>query len=450
MQQAGNNKTPSPGIIIPHFVFGMLALLSVTVLIIIYPGAFTRHFFNPQLLSITHLLVLGWITMLISGVLYQLIPVILDVKLYSEKLALGSFVSLALGSILLAVAFMNFRTGLFMEISAGLVILAVILLAINIFITAKSSAKDSIQKNFILTAIVWLLFTVSIGLMLAINLSSPFLTSSHIEFLKLHAHAGIVGWFLQLIMGVGSRLLPMFMVSHHLDERKLKLAYVFINAGLVCGIVSLYMQWNSGVSAGVFLGLVGLANFLAFVIEAYRKRVKKQLDIGMKQSLASFVVLLLPVVLVILLTSGVGISGVSGIPVSVAYGSAILLGFVTSLMMGQTFKILPFVVWLRSYRHLAGKPGTPLPKDLFSERRVLLQSWIYAGGLVLLICGILLSNDVLVRVSGAILCEAVLLYNVNVYGLVLGRVEVFGRKPFELQQPTKVTKGTKVLEEKHL
>lgn len=42
-----------------------------------------------------------------------------------------------------------------------------------------------------------------------------------IKELKLHAHAGIVGWFIQLITGVGSRLLPMFMASYGLDSRNL-------------------------------------------------------------------------------------------------------------------------------------------------------------------------------------------------------------------------------------
>jgi hypothetical protein len=418
MHQADSNKTPAPDIVISHFVFGGFVLLLVAVLIIIYPGAFTHHYFNPQLLSITHLLVLGWISMVVFGVLYQLIPVILDVALYSEKLARVSFVCLAVGSLSLSFSFLNFWTGLPLDISAMLVILAVILMAINIFITASKSPKESIHKNFILTAIVWLLFTVGIGLMLAINLANPFLTSSHLEFLKLHAHAGIAGWLIQLVIGVGSRLLPMFMVSHHLNEKKLWIAYFLINIGLITGIVSLYMQWTSGITLGVLLVISGMVAFVSFLLEAFRKRVKRHLDIGMKQSVASFTVLLIPAILVILLTTDMDSISAFKLPVSIAYVSAILLGFITSLIMGQTYKILPFVVWLKVYRNRVGKTGTPLPKDLYHEKLANIHVWLFTAGFVAILCGIFTENAICVRVAGVILFVAIVLYNLNIYHIV--------------------------------
>ena len=97
MNPIGSQNAPSPKVVIPHFVFGGLVWLVVTLLITFNSEAFTQHFFNPVLLSITHLLALGWITMVIFGALYQLIPVIVEVKLYSEKLAVFSFVLLGLG-----------------------------------------------------------------------------------------------------------------------------------------------------------------------------------------------------------------------------------------------------------------------------------------------------------------------------------------------------------------
>lgn len=418
MQQTGNNKTPSSNIIISHFVFGGIILLSVAALIIIYPGAFTRHYFNPQLLSITHLLVLGWISMVIFGVLYQLLPVILDVTLYSEKLAIASFVSLAIGSVSLSISFMNFWTGLALNISALLVILSVILLAINVFKTANKSPKESMQKSFILTAIVWLLFTVCLGLMLAINLTNPFLTSSHLEFLKLHAHAGIAGWFIQLTIGVSSRLLPMFMVSHHLNENKLRIAYFLINLGLVAGISSLYLQWVLGISLGVFIVLAGLIAFISFLIEAYKKRVKNHLDIGMKQSVISFTSLLIPILMVILLITDMKFTSTFKLPMSIAYISAILFGFITSLIMGQTYKILPFVIWLKLYKHSVGKSETPLPKDLYSHKIASIHTWVFSIGIIVILSSILIENDILVRIAGVILFCAILLYNFNIYHMV--------------------------------
>jgi len=83
MNQIASQNAPSPKVVLPHYIFGGLVLLVVTMLIIYHPDAFVQHFFNPELLAITHLLVLGWITMVIFGALYQLLPVIMEVKLYS-------------------------------------------------------------------------------------------------------------------------------------------------------------------------------------------------------------------------------------------------------------------------------------------------------------------------------------------------------------------------------
>lgn len=84
------------------------------------------------------------------------------------------------------------------------------------------------------------------GLTLAVNQVHPFLKTPQIELLKLHAHAGIVGWFIQLIIGVSSKLVPMFMVSHHVNTKKLTVAYYAINIGLIAGLVSLFLQMKFG------------------------------------------------------------------------------------------------------------------------------------------------------------------------------------------------------------
>ncbi|GAB1450240.1 hypothetical protein MASR2M47_02960 [Draconibacterium sp.] len=210
--QIASQNAPSPKVVVPHYVFGGVILFLTSVLIVFYPAAFTQHFFSAQLLAITHLLVLGWITMIIFGALYQLLPVIMEVKLYSEQLAKFSFALLGVGTVLLAFAFWRFSFGVVMYVAGSLIVISVILFVINVLRTAQSSSKNVVERTFIVSSVIWLLFTVLAGLALAVNLSHPYLKVSHIELLKLHAHAGLVGWFIQLIIGVSSKLLPMFMV----------------------------------------------------------------------------------------------------------------------------------------------------------------------------------------------------------------------------------------------
>jgi len=111
MNQLASQNAPSPLVVVPHYIFGGVTLLFVTILLILNPSAFTQHYFNPTLLAITHLLALGWMSMIIFGALYQLIPVILEVKLFSEKLAFYSFALMGTGIILLAYSFWHFSFG---------------------------------------------------------------------------------------------------------------------------------------------------------------------------------------------------------------------------------------------------------------------------------------------------------------------------------------------------
>ena len=45
------------------------------------------HYYHPRVLALTHAVTLGWITMSILGASYQLIPIVLERPLWSERLA---------------------------------------------------------------------------------------------------------------------------------------------------------------------------------------------------------------------------------------------------------------------------------------------------------------------------------------------------------------------------
>ncbi len=419
MNQIASQNAPSPKVVVPHFVFGGITLFAVTLLIIFNPGAFTTHFYNPKLLSITHLLALGWITMIIFGALYQLIPVILEVKLYSELLAKISFFLLVAGTLLLAFRFWQFKYGIIMVTAGSFIVVSVILFVINILSTAADSGKKIIERVFISGSALWLLFTVLAGLTIALNRFVPFLKVPHLELLKLHAHAGLAGWFLQLIIGVSVKLLPMFMVSHNLKPRKLYFTFYAVNAGLITGLFSLFIQYKTGVVAGAVLVVLGIVAYLVFLADAYKKRVKKQLDIGMKQSALSFVILVLPMFLIFPLLLNFNFFEELTLPMSLAYGSAIILGFVTSLVMGQTYKTLPFIVWLKVYRGRVGKLILPLPKDLYSEKVAIIQTWLFAAGFALLLGGVSAVSDTVVIAGGVVLFLSVGFYLFNILKIVL-------------------------------
>jgi len=74
-------------IVITHYAVAALCFFILAVMMMFSVKAFTGHYFHPQILAITHMAALGWGTMIIFGASYQLIPVVLETELYSEKQA---------------------------------------------------------------------------------------------------------------------------------------------------------------------------------------------------------------------------------------------------------------------------------------------------------------------------------------------------------------------------
>ena len=411
-------KPTGKEVVLPHYAFAALSFLALTILLLFSGDAFVGHYFHPKLLTLTHLAVLGWATMIIFGSLYQLLPVVLQVSLYSDKLAKITFYFLAAGTLLLSYAFWNFAIGLPLHMAACFLVIAFVLFNINLFLTTRRAKSWNIEADFILTSGFWLLATGIIGLLMAVNFSYPFLKESHLHYLKLHAHLGIAGWFILLIIGVGAKLLPMFLLTHHVSVKKLQATYYLVNGGLLLFAVD-HLFWHTPYQ--FFYGLLvgaGLLLFVLFVAAAYRNRVRREQDAGMQQSLVGVGLMLLPVLLLAVVSGQIELSEKLQLQLYLVYGITIFMGFITTLILGQTFKTLPFIVWMHRYQHLVGKQTVPLPKDLYSDKWVKVQNIVYGAGFLSLLLGAGFANQQWLLLGSILLVLTALLYVVQVFRLL--------------------------------
>jgi len=407
-------KAPGNGAVLPFYATGAVMFLVLCVLMLFSPETFTKHYFTPHLLTMVHIAALGWGTMVIFGAAHQLLPVICEQDLYSEKLAAFVWYSLTLGMILLVINFWKLTVGWLMISGGSLVVFSVILYLFNVVQTTRICTKYSIQKLYVLSSAIWLLFTVVMGLLLAINLKFSFFDVSHLEILKLHAHVGFAGWFLQLITGVSSKLVPMFLLGKSKKDFLLKYAFIFQNAGLVLFLADGYFI---GVTARVliygFIILVGIIFWLLFLFDNYKNRLRKRVELLMKHSFLSFLALIIAVLLI------PAVYFAEGYRWAMLYGTLIFMGWITSIILGKTFKTLPFIIWNDHYKNLSGKVKVPLPKDLYSEKLTVWQFRIFIAAFLVFALGIVVQNVLVIR-AGAVLWVAVaVLYNVNVFKLIL-------------------------------
>lgn len=421
--QAGlsTKNAPSPNVILPYFSFGALSFLVASIVLFIAAPDLTQHYLSPRLLTLTHLLILGWITMIIFGALYQLIPVVMEVKLYSEKLAVVSFFLFAGGLITLSASFWTFNFGrsIGLEVGGYLTVTAVILFAINTILSAAKTERKTIENAFIITAVIWLLLTVTLGILIVLNFAFHFISGSHLELLKLHAHIGFIGWFLMLVVGVASKLMPMFLIVHKLPVKLLSYAYFLINGGLILLSVGYYYfpeKWFMLLSALPIL--LGVIAFLRFNYVAFSKRIRKKLDVGMKLSATAFILLAISLVMGFAILIGPNFLGAMQTRFEIAYGILIVLGFLTALVLGQTYKTLPFIIWLQKYQSKVGKIKVPLPQELYSEKIAGYHFYSFVSGIIVLISGILLAEVIVIRIGAALIILTAALYNYNVFKIV--------------------------------
>ena len=425
MSTLNSNNAPDASVVKPHFIFGSLALFILSIMIILADSNLLDSYFNNKIIAITHMAVLGWAIMIVFGALYQLIPVVFETSLYSEKLAKFTFWLSGFSVLFLTYSFwIGAYTSLLIYASV-LMFISLMLFVINVMLSYKDSKLKNISSKFVITAVFWLAITELIGTLIAFNFRLNFLSEIHLHYLKIHATIGLIGWFLLLIIGVGSTLIPMFLVSHELNDKKLKNAYYFINFGLIALSINWFFVHHNFVDVFFWLSIViGILFFMSFVYDSYKKRMRKVLDIGMRHTMLSIISVVLPIVISLVVTIGFGIEQILIFRVITIYGFSIIFGFITTLILGQTYKTLPFVIWLDKYKGLVGKIKTPMPRELYSEKIANIHFYIYLLFIASMIIGIFFNKIWLVRVGGYLLLMVAVLYNINVFKMIFHNVKI--------------------------
>ena len=407
-------RNTSYKIVVPFYVYAALSFLTATLLLFFSSHAFTGHYFQPHILAVTHTMALGWGTMIILGASYQLVPVLIEAELHSNLLAYLSFAFAALGIPLLVFAFYTFQLHWIAIAGAVFINGAILFYVINLALSLSKSKNENVHAVFVLTASLWLFITTLIGLLLVCNFTHSIFTKDSLHYLSLHAHIGIVGWFLLLITGVGSRLIPMFLISKYDNPKRLWLIYYLINIGLVLFIIFFFLNFSVIIYLlPVIALLAALVLFILYCRKAYKLRIRKKVDEQMKLSLLSVLMVLLPVIVLLVLIILLLFTEMN-VKLVLVYGFTIFFGWITAIIFGMTFKTLPFIIWNKNYHDKAGNIKTPNPKDLFSDTIFKSMGWSYLTGFGLFVAGILMSNNFVLQIETILFLLTAILYNWNV------------------------------------
>lgn len=433
-------------------VAGLTALLATVVWLCLQPGLLTMYHYNQNIIALTHLVVLGWISTIVMGAMYQLVPVALETRLYSERLAKCQFffhVIGAAGMIWMFKAWNMKGVGHFGTVLA----IGVLLFAYNIGRTLLRVPSWSVVASSVGSASGWIMLTVLAGLSIATAKSGfdmeesgsggwvfHFLQSvgtlvgrfNTISAMHAHAHLGAIGFFTVLIVGVSYKLIPMFTLSEVQSRLRAGLSIALLNAGVAGVFICILVRspWKPAFAALITGALALYGREMAAILKT---RKRGALDWGLRYFLTA-IALLAPLTILAMVLSwpSLPLTTFTG-QLENAYGFGALFGFVSFAIMGMLYKIIPFLVWFATYSRHIGRAKVPALADMYSARVQAIGYWSFLAGLVVTIGGTLLSNASLVRIGGGCLALSVTCLLANVFFML----QHFFRPrtmPFEIRQ----------------
>lgn len=225
-----------------------------------YPGAAIQ---SAQTFVLLHLLVLGWLTLLLYGALFQFVPVLVAHPLFSDSLPLPTLACSIRGMAALHIGFLQLDGAIptvFCFLPATAVLLAVGFgLAIwNLGRTLWNARPLPLPARFVAVGLCSFAATVALGTIFILVLIGVTHHPQQIDFVArgapLHALARLGGWLTFTAMGVTYRLLAIFMLAPELDGPRSR-------AGFHCGTA----MWVAA-SLTIVLRAAGLLGLCAFVL----------------------------------------------------------------------------------------------------------------------------------------------------------------------------------------
>ena len=420
---------------------GLGAMLFGCVWLAAQPDLLATYHYNQYVVAATHLFVLGWLSSVVMGAMYQLVPVALETKLFSQTLAKVQFACHLIGFIGMVWMFDRWNMkqvghfGCIMFLGVGLFVY-------NLVRTLLRVPRWTITATGVAASLAWLSLTVTAGLCLATAKCSyeaadsastatwvgallhglrsvgSFMTHfDAISAMHAHAHMGVLGFFTILIVGVSYKLVPMFTLGEVQCRHRAGLSLLLLNIGVAGAFTSILLRsrWKM---AFTLLIVLALAIYGWELIEILRARKRRAVDWGVKMFLGAVCLLALESLLAVVLSwPRLPLNGFTG-QLENLYGFLGLLGFVSLAVIGMLYKIVPFLVWFGTFSAKVGFSQVPSLSELYSTRLQKAGFAFYACGLLVSGAGIVMAHGLLVRGGALLLCFGVATLLLNI-GLML-------------------------------
>lgn len=366
-----------------------------------------------------HLFVLGWATMLAMGAVYQLVNVIVQSGIYSERLGYVHYVFFTVGLSGLLYGFIKGEI-YWIAAFATTAFIGILLFAWNMAVTLIRASKWNAITISAACAIFYLVLTGFSGMAMGFNFASGLWGDVHENLFGAHIWIGAIGWFGLLITGFSYKMLPMFYLAHDYPTTLQSVVLLLWNAAVLVGALS-FLAGASGwfTWSALLLLAAAIVTYNVHLLQIRKSRHKRNPGAGIRWSVYSSQAFA-GVTMIMLLYTLLYPERLFHTQSIVAAGWSYLSCWVSFTILGYASKIVPFLWWTHKYGKHAGKPGTPMMNDLLNETKVNVGLAAIAAFSLVLLAGLTMGAQTLVTVAGTALSVFSIAY-ISLIGLVFAR-----------------------------
>lgn len=364
---------------------------------------------NPTGWFRIHLLVLGWGTMIAMGAVYQLINVVLQSNIYSQKLGFIHYGFFAVGTTGLLIGFHNMDDR-WIAVFATIAFIGIILFAWNMGVTLLHASQWNGVTISTACSVIYLTLTGLTGMAMGLNFHFSQWGSFHDQLFGAHLWFGTLGWFGLMITGISYKMLPMFYLSHGFPTYMHRIIIVLWNAGVLIGAISFLLDWHVFMKwLGLLFIVLALIAYNIHISQIYKFRHKPKPGNGIVWSVRSARTLMF-VGIITLLLFPVFPEHMYQPNIIMILGWIYLWGWVAITILAYLSKIVPFLWWTHKYGPHVGKKRIPTMAELIDDRYVQYGLSVIVISLLVLISGLGWSQPYLIAIGGCFLSLGSIMY----------------------------------------
>ena len=376
-----------------HFAGALVWLLAGGAgLVVIAPDLTAAQFLNPRVLAVTHVYTIGVIVASVFGALYQFYPMSLGAGARSVRVGVAGAWLLHLGVALVTAGFW-FWVPLLQAAGWWAIFFSVGCIAWNLLPHRRRMTQGRRTASYVSAAHAMLGFALLLG-GARIGESLGWWQVDRLGAIAAHFHLAAFGFAGLTAVGVGGRMLPMFMVSGAGPDWPMRVIGPLASAGLLVLAAGLLFGFDPAVWAGGGVGLLAGALFVWMVRGYVARRMIPRLEPAFGHVIAGFASLLLA------MTTGVMQLLMPGFSPRgwVVYAELTLLGWLVVFITGVMYRLFAFLIWLHFYARLG---SARVAAELVHRPLAWSALALLTAGVALLVTGTATGSAAVVRLGAA-------------------------------------------------